>query len=103
MLNTFLISASADTSLLLLLLKRSIDCPIVFRSELSRNRRTSVQNYIDDDLPTPTLSSFKSPMMTTTTFQPTPPFKPPKPTPEEIERDVEIIFRNMGLDRYTNP
>jgi hypothetical protein len=22
-----------------------------------------------------------------------------RPTPEEIERDVNIIFRNMGIDR----
>ena len=84
-----------------------------FRSEM--NRRASVQNYIDDDLPTPVLSSFKSPtttfqptptFQTTPTFQPTPMFQPtppPKPTPEEIDRDVEIIFRNMGLDRFQNP
>jgi hypothetical protein len=59
------------------------------------------------------LSSFKSPttsfqatptFQSTPTFQPPPPtFQPSKPTPEEIERDVEIIFRNMGLDRFQNP
>lgn len=76
--------------------------PGALRAELSRNRRASVQNFIDvDDLPTPVLSSFKSP--TTTTFQPV---IPAKPTEEEIERDVNIIFRNMGIDpppQYQNP
>ncbi len=86
-----------------------------FRSELSRNRRASVQNYLDDFpppnsstptfsptsisstptfSPTPILSSFKSP-----TFQQPPAVPGGRPTPEEIERDVNIIFRNMGIDR----
>lgn len=74
----------------------------MIRTELARNRRASVQNYIDvDDLPTPVLSSFKSP--TTTTFQPV---TASMPTKEEIDRDVNIVFRNMGIEpppQYKNP
>jgi hypothetical protein len=74
----------------------------MIRTELARNRRASVQNYIDvDDLPTPVLSSFKSP--TTSTFQPVTMAMPSK---EEIDRDVKIVFRNMGIEpppQYQNP